>query len=301
MKDMREAQSSPVLDESVVCRPARALLGWVSQQEAATLLLGRNPTPNDDTSSLVETAKKHAEAVASRSSYEPADARTPSSDFEDALTEVAKRPSVQATFHNLSWQTAVVDLTKVLSFQKLVFTDQWQNDATPNRTNLVEICLPSEQAAPPMGAFSDPDGKGFTISSLNPNLRIVGSQLNEANVAPGPGQPSMRMQAVTLLVSMGTSYLQVIEYRGRCFLRDGYHRAARLLRAGLTTVPCIYIQARSFEEFQMPSGSLSYEILYGEHPPALTDFWDDDVSSEISQLAIRKVVRIRGDELVVPR
>ena len=265
------------------------------------MLLGRNPTPNDDTSHLADIAKKCADAVAGRAPYEPVDPRTPNNDFDEALAEVAKRPSVQATFHNLTWHTAVVDLTKILSFQKLVFTDQWDNNDVPKRSELIEICLPSEQVAPPIGALSDPDGKGFIISSLNPNLRIAGSQLNETDVAPGPGQPSVRMQAVTLFISMGTSYLQVIEYRGRCFLRDGYHRAARLLRAGIEAVPCIYIQAKSFEDFQMPSGSLSYEILYGERPPTLTDFWDGDVSSEIFQLATRKVVRIRGDELVVPR
>jgi hypothetical protein len=36
----------------------------------------------------------------------------------------------------------------------------------------------------------------------------------------------MKMQATTLLVNFGTSYLQVAHYNGRYFLRDGYHRAA---------------------------------------------------------------------------
>jgi hypothetical protein len=46
----------------------------------------------------------------------------------------------------------------------------------------------------------------------------------------------MKMQATTLLVNFGTSCLQVAHYNGRYFLRDGYHRAAGLVRAGITVV-----------------------------------------------------------------
>ena len=266
------------------------------------MLLGRSPAPNEDTTELAAAASQFVQAVAKRSPYVPIDPRITDHPFTEALAEVAARPAVQANFHNLDWQTAVVDLTKVLSFQKIIFTDDTSSDEPPSDVaKLMEICLPSDQPAPPMGAIGDPDGKGFTISSLNSNLRIVGGQLGEAAVSPVPGQPTVRMQAVTLFVSMGTSYLQVIHYRGRYFLRDGYHRAVKLLRGAASIVPCIYIEARSFEEFQAPTGTLSYETIYGDRPPSLVDFWNDAVSTEISQLAIRKVIRIRGEEFAVPR
>jgi hypothetical protein len=297
------ASSLLVNGEQVVLRPARALIGWLSPSEAATMLLGRNPNPGENVEAHLKTAQQHREGVGRRETYTFTDPMVDDKRFSSLLADVAKRPEVQATFHGLAWQPAVVDLSHVLSFQKIIFTDG-PGLATQqiDTESLTELCLPAEQPLPPTGAITDPDGKSFTISSLNTNLRIAGGQLSEANVSPGPGLPSVRMQAVTLLVSMGTSYMQVVRYRDRWFLRDGYHRASRLLRSGISVVPCIYIEANAFEQVLAGVGAaLPYEVLYGDRPPSLNDFWDDSVSSEISQLAIRKVIRIRGEEFAVPR
>jgi hypothetical protein len=43
----------------------------------------------------------------------------------------------------------------------------------------------------------------------------------------------------------------------------------------------------------------TYETMFGPRPPRLIDFWDDEVASDIKQPAIRKVIRVRGEEFVV--
>ncbi len=298
----QDTSSLLVAGEQVMNRPARALVGWLAANEAVSMLLGRNPNPGDSVDVQIKASEPYRDAVERREPYVPTDPIVDDHQFSDQLADVAARPEVQTSFHGLVWRTAVVDLTHVLSFQKLVFTDGPGIDAEhTDSASLTELCLPTKQLLPPTGALTDPDGKGFTISSLNTNLRIVGGQLSEANVAPGPGLPSVRMQAVTLLVSMGTSYMQVVRYRDRWFLRDGYHRASRLLRSSISIVPCIYIEANNFQEVQAGVGTFPFEVLYGDRPPALKDFWDDTVAADISQLAIRKVIRIRGEEFAVPR
>ena len=232
-----------VAGEQVVHRPARALIGWLSPSEATTMRLGRNPNPGEDVEAHIRATEPYRESVARRVPRIFTSPLVDDERFSSLLTEVASRPEVQASFHGLEWRPAVVDLTHVLSFQKIIFTDSPSiDDGSSDSTSLTELCLPAEQLLPPTGAITDPDGKGFTISSLNTNLRIAGGQLSDAKVAPGPGLPSVRMQAVTLLVTMGTSYMQVVRYRDRWFLRDGYHRASRLLRSGISIVPCIYIE-----------------------------------------------------------
>jgi len=296
------ADSGLIAGEQVAHRPARALIGWLAPSEAATMLLGRNPNPGEDIETYLMTTEPYRESVASRKPRIFTNPIVDEKRFSSILADVADRPEVKASFHGLVWRPAVVDLTHVLSFQKIIFTDSPGIDPEHiDNASLSELCLPREQPLPPTGALTDPDGKGFTISSLNTNLRIAGIQLNEAKVAPGPGLPSVRMQAVTLLVTMGTSYVQVVRYRDRWFLRDGYHRASRLLRSGISIIPCIYIEAKTFEEVQAGVGALPFEVLYSDRPPALNDFWDDTVSADISQLAIRKVIRVRGEEFAVPR
>jgi hypothetical protein len=96
---------------------------------------------------------------------------------------------------------------------------------------------------------------------------------------------------------MGNRYMQVAHYNGRTFLRDGYHRAAGLLRAGIFEVPCVYIEAREFGEVGAdPAMMLSYETLFGDRPPSVADFWDDTVAAEVEQPSIRRVVRITGEQ-----
>ncbi len=74
-----------------------------------------------------------------------------------------------------------------------------------------------------------------------------------------------------------------------------------LLRRGVRVVPCIFIEARNFGEVGCPPGSLTDEVMYGDRPPRLVDFWDDATAREVEQIAIRKVLRVRGDEFLVPR
>lgn len=216
---------------------------------------------------------------------------------------MAQDPLLRTAFAGLDWTLQGVDLRHVLAFQKAIKIDGLDERIAPvqaDRTKLADFCLPSEQPITPQSMLKDIDQKGFTISSLNPNLRIAGSQVQPAMVAPEPGMQPMSMLAVTFLVSMGTSYLQVASYNGRDFLRDGYHRAAALLRAGISEVPCVYIRARNFDEVGAnPATMLSYEVLFGERPPLLGDFWNDDVSAEIDQPTVRKAVRLRGEEFSI--
>ncbi len=203
----------------------------------------------------------------------------------------------------MTWKPAMVDLRKTLSFQKVISVEGLDERLAniSDADSLLDLCLPQQQAMRALGAFTDADGKGFTVSSVNPNLRIAAGQLSDALVSPTPGLPPVKMQAITLLVFMGMSYLQVVQYRDRSFIRDGYHRAAGLLQRGIFVAPCIFIEAQSFEQIGSPVGSFTYETLFGDRPPTLGDFWDDEVARTIQQVAVRKVIRVRGEEFVVPR
>jgi len=289
--------------EEVLRRKARSLIGWLADQEAISVLLGRTPKPGDDVGPLLARVNACRKAVAEMPRPR---LQTPLVDQPFAgLDAVRSRPDVASTFGQLNWRPAVVDLRRVLSFQKIIHIDGLEERTAQVESGaaeaLLELCIPQQQHLPPVGAFTDPDGKGFTVSSFNPNLRIAGGQISEANVSQSPGLPPMKMQAITLLVYMGASYLQVVRYKDRSFIRDGYHRAAALLRRGIYEVPCIFIEANAFEEVGTPVGSFTYEVLYGDRPPRLTDFWDESVSAAVDQVAVRKVVRIRGEEFVVPR
>jgi hypothetical protein len=97
--------------------------------------------------------------------------------------------------------------------------------------------------------------------------------------------------------------MQVAHWSGRTFVRDGNHRAVGLLARGVHVVPAVVIEARSWKELvgSGEPGALPYDVLYGQRPPRLLDFLDESVAADALRPAVRKVVRIRGEEFVVPR
>lgn len=288
-----------VSGEEVSMQSWRALIGWLSNdQEAIQLLLGRNPLPTDDVASLQQVVFACRASVVSRPAFTPTNPIVDVGD-DPTVKAIQARPDIQAAFAEFDWYPAMVNLQEVLAFQKLINTeglDVRLASARENKKALFELCLPTTQPLPPSGAMVDQDGKAVTISSLNPNLRLSGFQAGAAQV-----NPTTQMMALTFLVAMGTSYLQVAHYKGRYFIRDGYHRASGLLRENINIAPCVVINARNFEQAVggQPQLFLPYEVLFGERPPRLADFWDDTVACTVSRLATRKVIRIRGDEFVV--
>ena len=289
--------------EPVAQQTGRALTAWLSPDEAAKVLRGgRQPEPGEDLTSITARLAVAKAAVASRPVYIPENPiRTPPNRSD--LDAAAAQPALQAAFASVTWRVEMVDLRCVQSLQKAIKTDGLDDRLAPvlaEPRELLQFCLPPAQSEPPSSALVDGDAKGFTISSLNPNLRIATGQMSKAEVSAGPGQPSQMMAALTLLVFMGTSHIQVAHYHGRYFLRDGYHRSAGLLNAGIHEIPVVYIEASTFEEVIGGNTSLfSYEVCFSERPPMVADFWHDDVADTVLQLAVRKVIRVRGEEFHV--
>ena len=286
----------------------RTLTGWLAEDEGIQFLLGRAPTPEEDLTGLRERLANRRQAVASREPFREVDAVVAPAD-PASLEAIAARPDLQAAFSNLTWQVAMVDLGAVLSAQKavrLAGIEERVSGVGNDLEALLALCLPSEQPSSPARAFADVDGKGVTMSSSNPNLRLAGMQVVQpAGGAGSAGQQGQQdgltaqQEGLMVVVQLKTSYLQVAHYQGRYFLVDGYHRAAGLLRSGITVVPSILFDADSFEQVLPTAGLFSYETVFGERPPRLVDFWDATVSDDVSRPSVRKVIRVRGDEFVV--
>jgi hypothetical protein len=289
-----------VQGEPIAQRSARVLLGWLPPKDAASQLLGRDPGPQDELTAVNQLIASARSAVSLRPATVFGD---PVVAGDRALLEgVADRPEVRASFPDVPWRIEWVDLTKVLSVQKMITTDGLDlrvAEASNDPAALVDLCLPAGQIVPPQGGFRDQDGHGFALSSLNPNLRVAGSHVAEVLVAPSPEVPPQKMQAFTFFVSMGASYVQVARYQGRSFLRDGYHRAAGLLRAGVTRIPAVVIDAPSYQYIASTPGLFDHEVAFSDHAPKLSDFWDDSVSTDVLQPAVRKILRMRAEEFVV--
>lgn len=74
-------------------------------------------------------------------------------------------------------------------------------------------------------------------------------------------------------------FMEVASYRGRWFLRDGYHRSYRLLKQGVSLVPCVVVYAENLAQMgAVGNRFFSQNVLFSEHPPMVTDFLNKETT-----------------------
>ena len=138
------------------------------------------------------------------------------------------------------------------------------------------------------------DENGFMISSRNLNLGITGFGLaDQSNPSTKENIPSATIQFGCLL-----SYVRVIHFMGRYYLRDGYHRVYGLKKRGFTHTPCILIEANSSAEIGISAGLFPLETVLSPNPPLFRDFFDNAVDVQVPRFT--RVLRLRIEPMLIP-
>jgi hypothetical protein len=281
-------------------RDARALIGYLPEQQAIQLLHGAPTTP-PDASSLARRWSAARDLIENRPAYVSA---SPIADMpaegRSLAERVAQRQDIRALMGNVEWSVQFVDLTQpILCYQPILVSEDAEQrvavGASGKINDLFDICLPGTAEQPILTAF-DPSQNTFTATSMNPNLRIGGFMTTEV-----PSGASAAMKAVGFNLSFGAPFAQVARYQGRWMVRDGHHRLYGLLKLGITKVPVLVVAARTLEETGAGRpGFFGYELLFGERPPLFSDFTSDRFSSAVRVQATRKIIRVRAEEFAVP-
>jgi len=273
-----------------ILRPARALLGWIPQ-ERALLLLNSNRADVQPTEEQRQQVAAAATAVRDRA-IDP-DQVGLVQELGEVLTDhvAALRSGAAASYFAEGWRVALVDLRRVCAFQPTVFSDSASERSSgvdvEDLGQLARVTLPTQWNLEQQAQF-DETRHQWMLVSRNPNLRVIG----HFGGVLQDGQPP----AFGFFVTIQPSFLQVAEYRGRYFLRDGYHRATGLLAIGATRVPAF---VRSFTSVQqmVPQGMLPHEAFLGDRPPRIADYADDAVAATVQLPASQKMIVVQALEL----
>jgi hypothetical protein len=281
---------------------ARALLGYLPEDDAVSLLASGGPAEERLATKPEEIWQVLANRVQTRPIYAPSDPiLDPPDEIRPILAKFAEQPDVRVAMQAHDWSVGFADLSKsVLSYQRVVVTEGLEHQLrTVDRNQLssvADVCLPEPRTIRYSGTF-DKAQNAFTSASLNPNLRVAGFAVVNQPV-PGLDLPQ---QLFGFQLSFGTRFVQLVEYQGRWMVRDGYHRIQGLLSMGITQIPCVLVRAKSFEETGAGRpGFFGYEVLFGDRPPDVTDFQSPHFSVDVQIQAVMRVVRIRAEEFVVP-
>jgi len=226
--------------------------------------------------------------VAQRSPFQVTDAVSEAKDpvLLDILAEQISRPDLHAEMAGLDWSVGIVDLRLLLAFQRRLVLN-------PLATEF-QIPVPNDWPALTEVAFGSPrqitcnlvrNESKIQIQSSNPNLHF--------RITSDASSP--------IIVHAGSPFFEVAQYQGRWFLRDGYHRAYGLLRAGIFQLPAVVVQARTLEELGATRPwFFSEEILLSSSPPRVTDFLDDAIVFEYERIPLIKTLRVTMEETLAP-
>jgi hypothetical protein len=208
------------------------------------------------------------------------------------LAECAQRIDLQEEYEGLDWTLGVVDLRRLLAFQRrLVFSSTGrhishipQQDDWPQLISLT-VGLQRDMKHHFVRNRSARGELDISLHSNNPDLQL--------RLSPNAGRDGHS----PLSLYGGSPFFEVAELCGRWFLRDGYHRAYRLLRAGVHRIPAVIIYARTIEELGATEPwFFSKEQLFSGRPPRVMDFLDENLVLRYERIALRKVIRIHVEE-----
>jgi hypothetical protein len=211
------------------------------------------------------------------------------------LDPFRQRADLHLEYRSFIWDIAIVDLRHILAFQRrLVFNPTRAHTPVPQQNDwngLAAYAFDSPRATKHCMAQRN-DAKHqlqIYLYSENPDLQLrLTRESGSSEIFP-------------LSLYGGCPFFEVAEYRGRWFLRDGYHRAYRLLQNGVNWVPAVILRARTIGELGAADSCFFDESqLFSDRPPKVTDFLDDNLTFRYQRTALRKAIRICIEESLEP-
>jgi hypothetical protein len=193
--------------------------------------------------------------------------------LHDHVKQLQEFPDARRMFDD-KWKVALVtDLRRLVSAQPSVRVGGAGEDIGPDSDlrSIAQVTLPVQRPPAELPAEFDPALQVWKITSESPNVRITNKYGNEFREG---------FFTFGFVVEVLTSFLSVAQYRGRLILRDGYHRAYRLISSGVLAAP-VFVRAYADDDPVFTKKTPSEPIWKGERPPLLGDFTNDVVARDI--------------------
>jgi hypothetical protein len=217
----------------------------------------------------------------------PFDVRSPlleSSDYElqELFAEQGARVDLQAEMAGLDWSLGVVDLRLLIAFQRRIVIDSDATNspmpASDDWVGLMDLSF-GQQKPIVWDAVQNEASVVFCAVNSNLHFRFTGDSSNP------------------IAIYSGSPFFEVAQYRERWFLRDGYHRAFRCLKVGISHLPAVIVRAQKLEQLgAVQPWFFPNEVLFSSRPPWATDFLNDALVIEYNRAPLSKMLRITVEE-----
>jgi hypothetical protein len=282
-------------------RPARALIGWMPQQEAQ-LMLG---IPLDVVTPLPEHVRRVRDAHAAVRSRPIGIDQTHllsdiGAEWRNYFAQLQEHPGFRPYIAS-GYTIRIANLNQICALQPVVhldYLDHSDHFRTLNQQAVQEDMLSLAKVTLPIPApmelpvQSDKRKNTWLLQFRDPHTQVVGHFNTRVELTPG-----VFGMAYGLCIALPPSFVQVVLYRGRYFLKDGYHRSLALLEKGITHIPVMFQELSESQSLEV-DGRFPDETILGIHPPLFSDYLREDVAALVSHLASQKTITIQSTDNV---
>jgi hypothetical protein len=239
-------------------------------------------------------------AISEAGAAEKPEIRPLSRRLQAHVDKLVQLPQFRATFCDLPVAFGLVELDKLVLTQhelRLSSVDKLvQNTAVPlTDSALAAICLPLTPDTAEFKLKLNRDGQ-YVFASDTHDARFLGAQVLQPQDVPGLKVHGHPAAVVALAVGFSTNVLNVIRYRDRVVINNGYHRAMALRRLGVTHAPCLIQVCGHWEDVGLAGNSELYRnaspYLTSPRPPLLRDFDNPALTAVFDKPKIVKQIQL---------
>ena len=166
-------------------------------------------------------------------------------ELEERAKQIRSLARLQAGVDNMAFDIAMVEIERLYAYQAGVFLDRVSAveasiKNSDDAIGIADVCLPLEAKIDPAGVSFD-QGPPFRMLTRNANARVQRYGFGEPH-------PDSGLIPVVFLVGEAEPCVQVIEFKGNFYLRNGYHRLVAALKRGVKHVPALIMGGAKWED-----------------------------------------------------
>jgi hypothetical protein len=211
--------------------------------------------------------------------------------FADHLLTVGGTDLFRAQTSGRNWSFAWVDIRETVALQESINLDYARAvaariSAVSGEREILDLCLPRDLR--PQGQtyhITGASSHGVTIHSEDLNLIVMRANV-EATESKDPGDPSVAR--LGFILGKAWHHVHVLSVGGRCYLKNGYHRAVGLAEAGVREMPCVVLHVDDLGAAECERWS--HRLLTSERPPRVGDFLDPALTVDVPNKRVIKVI-----------
>ena len=276
----------------------KLLYGWMTRQKVADYLM---QCSREDQERLGLVLSKWDAAYSRRLSLVKDEASAADSvgifdvddEFKEELELLKQKPGFRNSFNNVSTEFKMVEIDKLVTHTVSVYLDSVEKFLAeyrqrPSPQQLIDICLPLTKNTSDCSRLRV-DQFNYVYSSNDLDFRLIDvipkpvAELGLSEISEG-----LPVRALVMLFGFGFPMVKVVRVGKRLVLDNGFHRLYSLRSLGVKHVPAVVTNDASGVSKYLP---LDY-VANSPRPPLFKDFFDPELTVEVSQQKKKRVVKI---------